>query len=46
MYMDSQTPLEDRLANLLAQMTLAEKIGQMTQVDVRAITLAEITAEE
>lgn len=43
MYTDPQTPLEDRLADLLAQLTLAEKIGQMTQVDVRAITLDEIT---
>ncbi len=29
---------ESKVTNLLARMTLAEKIGQMTQVDVRGIT--------
>ena len=37
-----QTPIQEKVADLLARMTLAEKIGQMTQVDVRAITLDEI----
>ena len=34
--------IENRVADLLAQMTLAEKIGQMTQVDVRGITADEL----
>ena len=42
MYKAAQTPIEHQVSDLLARMTLAEKIGQMTQVDVRAITLAEI----
>ena len=29
-----QTPIEDQIANLLGSMTLPEKIGPMTQVDV------------
>ncbi len=36
------TIIENRVANLLARMTLAEKIGQMTQVDVRGITAEEL----
>ncbi|MFI5336687.1 MAG: glycoside hydrolase family 3 N-terminal domain-containing protein [Opitutales bacterium] len=30
-YLDSQRPLDDRLADLLARMTLGEKAGQLTQ---------------
>ena len=41
---DSQAPIEARLSALLARMTLAEKIGQMTQVDVRGITPEELAS--
>jgi beta-glucosidase len=37
------TIIEKRVADLLAQMTLAEKIGQMTQVDVRGIKPEDVT---
>ncbi|MEM6430725.1 MAG: glycoside hydrolase family 3 N-terminal domain-containing protein, partial [Deinococcota bacterium] len=33
-YKDASQPVEARVANLLSQMTLAEKVGQMTQIDV------------
>jgi hypothetical protein len=33
-------PLEQRVADLLARMTLAEKIGQMSQVDVTDVRSA------
>ncbi len=39
-YMDSKAPINDRIEDLLKQMTLAEKIGQMTQIDIAAITTA------
>ena len=32
-YRDSNLPSQDRAAQLLAQMTLAEKVGQMTQIN-------------
>ncbi len=32
-YLNPELPVEDRVADLLGRMTLAEKIGQMTQVD-------------
>lgn len=35
--------LEGRIAQLVAQMTLAQKIGQMTQPDVRHITPEEVS---
>jgi beta-glucosidase len=34
LYKDASQPVAARVANLLAQMTLAEKVGQMTQIDV------------
>ena len=34
LYQDSSQPTEARVADLLAQMTLVEKVGQMTQIDV------------
>ncbi|MCP4409797.1 MAG: glycoside hydrolase family 3 protein, partial [Gammaproteobacteria bacterium] len=37
------TIIENRVIDLLTKMTLAEKIGQMTQVDVRGITAEELT---
>ncbi|ERN11076.1 hypothetical protein AMTR_s00024p00127570 [Amborella trichopoda] len=33
LYKDPKAPLEERVADLLSRMTLAEKIGQMTQID-------------
>ena len=34
LYKDASQPVEARVADLLSQMTLAEKVGQMTQIDV------------
>ena len=31
-YQDASRPVDERVQDLLAQMTLAEKIGQMTQL--------------
>jgi beta-glucosidase len=33
LYKDAKAPVADRVADLLAQMTLEEKVGQMTQID-------------
>ena len=38
------TTIENRITDLLAQMTLAEKVGQMTQVSVKSIAPDEIAA--
>ena len=43
MYRDSQAPIPARVKDLLARMTLAEKIGQMTQVENRSIAPPEVT---
>jgi len=37
LYKDATQPTEARVADLLAQMTLKEKVGQMTQIDVARI---------
>lgn len=42
MYKNSQSSIEIRVSDLLTCMTLAEKVGQMTQVDVRGITPDEL----
>jgi beta-glucosidase len=42
-YYDPGEPLEARVSDLLARMTLAEKIGQMTQVDKGSIPPADVT---
>ncbi|MBZ0292964.1 MAG: glycoside hydrolase family 3 protein [Anaerolineae bacterium] len=42
-YRDSSLDIEERIEKLLAQMTLAEKIGQMTQVEKNSITPAQVT---
>lgn len=34
-YLDAALPVEDRVADLLARMTLPEKVGQMLQLDAR-----------
>src|SRR5260221_14550280 len=43
LYKDSARAIEDRAQNLLDQMTLAEKNGQMTQVEKNSITPAEVS---
>jgi beta-glucosidase len=42
-YHDIRAPIVKRVRDLLARMSLAEKIGQMTQVENRSITPAEVT---
>ena len=37
-YLDSAQPIDARVADLLAQMTLDEKIGQMVQADLSCVT--------
>jgi beta-glucosidase len=41
-YLNPKLTIENRVQNLLSQMTLAEKIGQMTQVEKNSITPAEV----
>jgi beta-glucosidase len=40
-YKDAAAPVDKRVADLLARMTLAEKIGQMTQVDRQFLSTPE-----
>jgi hypothetical protein len=42
-YKDPEADIEDRVEDLLARMTLAEKIGQMTQVEKNSIREQDIT---
>ena len=42
-YQDVNQPIADRVDDLLARMTLAEKIGQMTLVEKNSIRLEDIT---
>ena len=42
-YTDSTQPVEKRIEDLLARMTLEEKIGQMTQVEKNSIKPGDIT---
>ncbi|TET83138.1 MAG: glycoside hydrolase family 3 protein [Anaerolineales bacterium] len=44
LYQDPTQPIETRIDDLLARMTLAEKIGQMTQVEKNSITPEDVTA--
>jgi beta-glucosidase len=41
-YKNASLPVEQRINDLLARMTLAEKIGQMTQVEKNSIKLTDI----
>ena len=41
---DTSTTIDERVHTLLAQMTLPEKIGQMTQVEKDSITPAEVSS--
>lgn len=36
-FMDASLPVEERVANLMQQMTIEEKIGQMMQIDISQI---------
>lgn len=42
-YQEPRAPIVERVRDLLARMTLAEKIGQMTQMENLSITPAEVT---
>jgi beta-glucosidase len=42
-YQDLTQPIETRIDDLLVRMTLAEKIGQMTQVEKNSITPEDVT---
>lgn len=42
MFNETHKPIQTRVSDLLAQMTLAEKIGQMTQVEKNSITPADV----
>jgi beta-glucosidase len=44
-YRDSSLPIDQRVADLLARMTLPEKIGQMTQVEKNSLQPADITGQ-
>jgi beta-glucosidase len=39
LYLNANSPVEDRVEDLLKRMTLSEKIGQMTQINVDLINL-------
>ncbi len=43
-YQDAALPVEARVEDLLSRMTLAEKIGQMTQVEKNSIQPGNVTA--
>ena len=43
-WMDASKPVDDRVAALLGQMTVDEKIGQMTQIEKNAIDPAKAAA--
>ena len=43
LYLDPQQPIEARVEDLLARMTLAEKIGQMTQIEKGSINPQAVT---
>lgn len=44
-YLDPSLPVDDRVDDLLARLTLAEKIGQMTLVEKGSIVPADITSK-
>lgn len=45
MNMPTSATIESRIEELLGRMTLAEKVGQMTQVEKNSITHAEVTRQ-
>lgn len=42
-YKDPNAPTEERIKDLMSQMTLKEKIGQMTQIERSVATPSAIT---
>ena len=44
LYKDSNQPTSARVEDLLARMTLAEKIGQMTQIEKNSINFTQVAA--
>lgn len=42
-YLDASLPVEDRVDDLLARMSLEEKIGQMTLIEKNSLTPADVT---
>jgi beta-glucosidase len=44
-YKNPKLPVEDRVNDLLGRMTLAEKIGQMTQIEKNSLTGAVVASE-
>ena len=42
-YLDTTKPIDERVADLLGQMTLPEKIGQMTQIEKNSISPEDTT---
>ncbi|MEG1012518.1 MAG: glycoside hydrolase family 3 N-terminal domain-containing protein, partial [Ruthenibacterium sp.] len=44
-YKNATLPVEERIEDLIAQMTLAEKIGQLNQIPLSAHTLEQIESE-
>ena len=42
-YLDSRLPVEDRVTDLLGRMSLADKLGQMTQPERRYVTPEDVT---
>ena len=42
-YLDSSLPIPARVADLLGRMTLEEKVGQMMQLDPRAVASSPIS---
>ena len=45
-YKNPQLPVEERVDDLLARMSLAEKIGQMTQIEKNSLPNGVVVAEE
>ncbi|WP_442475966.1 glycoside hydrolase family 3 protein [Spirilliplanes yamanashiensis] len=43
-YLDAGLPVAARVADLLARMSLADKVGQMTQAERASVTPADVTA--
>jgi beta-glucosidase len=41
-YLDPNAPIEDRIENLIEEMSLAEKIGQMTLIEKNSLLLADV----
>src|SRR5262245_48409285 len=42
-YRDPSVPCADRVTDLLSRMTLADKVGQMTQAERAKVTAADLT---